>query len=507
MKRLSAILLSAIAVAAMSAQSTVDYAATVMGQTSTGDFAPYFIGSLNGGRTARKSSGLLDLEASIDFDLSKRFSWGAGVEILTGYQSGARYDRWNSDQQSWSTVVNKPSAIWVQQLYGEVKFRGVFLRVGQKSQSSELLDESLSSGDLVRSCNARPIPGAEIGFVDFQDIPFTNGWVQIQGMIEYGRMTDDGFTHDQFNYFNSVLTSDLWYTYKRCYFRTNPFQPFSVTLGMQAAGNFAGSTRKYAQGVMYSQEDRGFRIKDVFRMFFPIQGDTSDGYYEGSSLGSWDFKARYRFNNGHELAFAFEWPWEDGSGIGRRNGWDGLWGLYYNAPKRGFVDGVAIEYLDFTNQSGPIHWAPGDFPGSSNTAEATGGDDYYNNEAYGAYANYGMSIGTPFIISPLYNTTGYPMMAHNRARGIHVAVAGSIGLEVRYKVKYSWQEAWGTGRIPASYAKVSNCMMIQASWNAARVLDGLSIDGRLALDTGSLRGNNFGVLVGVTYSGDFSLKK
>ena len=36
------------------------------------------------------------------------------------------------------------------------------------------------------------IPGVEAGFLGFQNIPFTNGWVQIGGAISYGRFTDDG---------------------------------------------------------------------------------------------------------------------------------------------------------------------------------------------------------------------------------------------------------------------------------------------------------------------------
>lgn len=490
-----------------SAQSFVDYEATVFGQGSTGDFAPYFIGSLNGGRSARSSSALLDLKASVPFDLSKRFSWGAGAEILTGYSASATYDRWNETDHSWTTATNRPAPIWIQQLYAEIKYRSVFLRVGQKEHHSAILDEKVSSGDLTRSSNARPIPGAEIGFIDFQNIPFTNGWVQIDGVIEYGRFTDDGFTHDQFNYYNYILTSDLWYTYKRCYFRTKPSQRFSVTLGMQTAGQFGGSTWRYNNGKIISSEIRGFHLKDVFRMFFPIQGDTKDGFYEGNSLGSWDFKARYLLKSGHEISFAFQWPWEDGSGIGRRNGWDGLWGLYYKAPGKGLITAAAIEYLDFTDQCGPIHWAPVDFPGTTNTSHATGGDDYYNNETYCRYANYGLGIGSPFPVAPLYNLNGFPAFAHNRARGIHVAVEGSFASGWDYSLKYSWQEAWGSGRVPQNYALIDNSAMATIKWNASALVDGLSVNARIAFDTGKLRGNNFGTLVGITYSGNLSFKK
>jgi hypothetical protein len=380
--------------------------------------------------------------------------------------------------------------------------------VGQKDAHSKLLDETVSSGDLTRSGNSRGIPGVAAGFVDFQNIPFTNGWLQICGEVEYGRFTDDGFVHDQFNNYTYVSTSDVNYTYKYCYFRTNPAKAFSVTLGMQTAGQFGGSSRKYSQGVLTAETVRGFRVGDVFKMFLPTMGNNSvgDDYYEGNTLGSWDLKARYRLSNGHELSFAFEWPWEDGSGIGKQNGFDGLWGIYYEAPGRPLIAAAALEYLDFRNQSGPIHWAQHDHPGTNIYDDATGGDDYYNNEYYGSFSNYGLSIGSPFLVSPLYNLNGFSGYLHNRARGVHAAVRGYVGSEWEWGLKYSWQQAWGRGRVPATYSLLDNSLMASASW-LPRMVPGLKFDAKIAFDAGRLRGNNFGMLVGATYVGNFSFLK
>ena len=145
-------------------------------------------------------------------------------------------------------------------------------------------------------------------------------------------------------------------------------------------------------------------------------------------------------------------------------------------------------------------------PGTTLTGEATGGDDYYNNETFGAFSNYGMSIGTPFAVSPMYNLNGYPMYAHNRTRGIHMAVRGCIGSDWDYSVKYSWQEAWGTGRIPSTHALINNSMMVTAGWDAHSLAKGLKINARVAMDAGRLRGNSFGTMVSISYSGNLSLK-
>lgn len=503
-----ALILSAFATLAVAAQSDLDYSATALGVASTGDFAPYFIGSLNAGRTPRRGEALADISASVSLDPGKRFSWGAGVEVIGGWSSANVYDLYQAPTASWTTQVNRPSAAWIQQLYGQLKYRSLLLEVGQKDPESALLDEHLSSGDLTRSSNARGIPGASLGFIDFQDIPFTNGWVQIDGVVMYGKFTDSEFMRKQFNRYNWVLATDTYYTYKRCYFRTKPTEAFSVTLGMQTAGQFGGTSAWYRKGVNYKTEVRGFHLKDAFKMFLPTEGNGNN-FYEGNTLGSWDFKARYRLNDGRTLSFAFQWPWEDGSGIGRRNGWDGLWGLYYHLGenKRGIITGAAIEYLDFTNHSGPIHWAPGDLPNTDMTASTTGGDNYYNNDTYTAYTNYGMAIATPFLVSPIYNENGYPAFQYNYARGFHAALTGCVGNEIDYAVKYSYQQAWGMGRRPQAYCRLDNSFMADVRWNAARILPGLGARVVAAFDAGRLRGNNFGVLVGITYSGSFKFKK
>lgn len=486
------------------AQSDMFYGVSALGNVSSGHFAPYFIGSMNGGRIVRKGSALLDAGAVVPVDRSKRFSWGAGAEFLAGYSSSNSYDRFTPS--GWTQEACRPAPIWLQQLYGELKYRGAYLRLGQKEPQSVLLDEDLSSGDITRSGNARGIPGVSIGFIDFQDIPFTNGWVQINGCIDYGKFTDDSFKRKQYNHYSWLTTSDVYYTYKYCYFRTKPSRPLSVTAGMQTAGQFGGSTQWYRRGEMYMSENRGFHFKDIFKMFFPTTGNGNN-FVEGSSLGSWDFKARYRLRSGDELSFAFQWPWEDGSSIGRRNGWDGLYGLYYKSPRRRLVNGAAIEYIDFRNQSGPIHWAPGDNPGTDLSGTATGGDNYYNNDTYVAYTNYGMAIGTPFLVSPIYNLNGYPAFMNNLARGVHVAVAGCIGDEVDYALKYSWQQGWGMGRTPSPYCKIDNSGCLDIHWDASRLMKGLHLTGILAFDAGELRGDNFGAMIGISYCGSVNFKK
>lgn len=500
------LIISAIAATLYAVVPPMEYEVDLTANVSSGDMAPYMIGSWNYGKH-NMGKGIWQggrIEKKMTND--KRFNWGAGIEYALSYTNSSSYDNYTVSDKSWSNKDYRPSPARLQQLYAEIKYRGVYLTVGMKNHHSHTVDEDLSSGDITRSNNARSIPGVQAGFVDFQNIPFTNGWVQINGEIMYGRFFDVDYRKQTFNYYTGVFSYNNWYTYKYCFFRTKPSMPFSVTVGMQTAGEFAGCAYHYKKGNITYFEERGFHFRDIFDMFIPREG-VSEAYYKGNSLGSWDLKARYRFANNSTLRAYFQWPWEDGSGIGKATGWDGLWGVQYDFAKQGIVSKVLLEYFDFTNMSGPIHLSPNDSSHPIKDTAITGGDNYYNNEFHGPYCNYGMGLGSPMVVSPIYNFDGYPEYAHNRTRGFHAALQGIITQNIAYKAMYAYQCAGGSGRIPGRELLSNNSAKIQAIWSGAHKLTGLKVKAELAFDAGELRGNNIGALVSLSYTGSLFNKK
>lgn len=481
------------------------YHASVTAQTSSKSLAPYMLGSWNEGRYVEGSGIWQEAGIEKDLDLSKRFSWSAGVDYIAGIASKTKYDRWIESEKEWTKHTASLPNLRLQQLFAQIKYRQVYLTAGMKNSHSKIVDDQLSSGDLTRSNNALPIPGIAAGFIDFQNVPFTNGWVQIDGEIMYGKMMDSNFKRNEFNYYSNIEAINLWYNYKRCYFRINPNKNLHVIVGMQAASFDGGSTFYYMNGQLVDSEIRGFNLEDVFQMLLPRPG--GEAYYAGSHLGSWDLKAVYKFRDESKVSAYFEWPWEDGSGLGKMNGWDGLWGIKYDFRSKGLITKAVVEYLDFTNQSGPMHFDPEDNIDSPLLGYAQGADDYYNNDFYGAYSNYGMSIGSPFLVSPIYNRNGVLRFSHTRARGFHIAVAGNPCEWMSYKAMLSYEKAGGSGRLPAYRRLESTSAMIEANILPIRKLPVLEMNLRLAFDAGKLRGNNWGVRLQMTYSGDFKLKR
>ena len=488
------------------------YSVGITLNTGGKEFAPYHIASNRRGTITQQHSALVSAALRHEMDTTQRLSWGAGVEAWGGYSSSVTYQRYDPATEMMTSNSQHPARLWLQQLWVEGKHRGVFLTIGQKDIDPGFVNRSLSSGDMVMSGNARAPFGARIGFVNFQDIPFTNGWVQIKGEIGYYRLADSKWLENHYNYYNDYITTHYWFNYKNTYFRTNPSKPLVFTLGMQAACLFAGTATYYDQGVVWREVRMKADAGAFWHAFIPGNGGENLGdkiYVEGNHVGSWDMALEYKLSSDKLIRGYYQSPFEDGSGIGKCNGFDGLWGVEYRSKGRGLVTGAVAEFLTLMNQSGPLHFAYKDLAdenhpnGSDICYSITGGDDYYNNYCYVGYHNRGMSIGSPMAKSPLYNTDGYLRFTDNRLRGFHLGIMGDLGSQVGYRALLSWRKSFGTSFYPHNEPLTCTSMMLEATY-APRWLHGLEVKGQLAHDHGTLYGNNTGALISIFYNGNFS---
>ena len=480
----------------------LNYEASFTAGGGSGDFAPYYISSLRHGKLTQQYNTQLEGKVWRPLDDTERFSYGFGIDLIGGYASKVDYGRYDQNT-GWYEHKVGPSAGWIQQLYGEIKYRSVFVMAGLKEYESPLLNQNLTSGDLIESGNARPIPQLRVGLIDFQDIPYTSGWVQIQGEVGYGKYTDFGWIEDHYSFYNDAIEKGEWYNYKRCYFRTNPTKPFSVTIGMQAIAQFGGTQKHYYRGKLISTTKYPAKFKTFFKMLIPTQ-DGGEGFYTGDHLGTWDMRARYKLRNNDELFAYFSWLWTDGSGIGKLNGWDGLWGIEYKSSGKKILNGALIEYFDFTNQSGPLHYAPGDNEGGTIKDHASGSDNYYNNGFHRSYANYGMAVGPPTFMAPIYNLDGNPAFVANMMRGFHVGIEGSVTNDIDYRMKAGYRKSWGTGGVILPEPIHSTSVMVEAQWRVKHI-QGLTLSCQCEVDRGKMPCNAFGAMFSVKYEGLFNL--
>lgn len=482
----------------------LDWQASTTVNAGSGPFAPSLIMANRAG-TITQSKGIYE-RASIICPLrpERRFSYSFGADAYVQATSAVGYERWQPDDGLFMTFERRPAALTLQQLFGEIKYRSIYLMAGMKEQDRSFIRDPLSSGDLTVSNNARPIPQVRVGFHDFVNIPLTQGWVQIIGDIAYGKFTDAKWTEDHYNYYNSFITTGVWYHYKRLYLRSKPSKPFSVTVGMQHAAQFGGWYRVYRKGVRVRDVHNKVRLRTFLDMF--IQRQYSDSEiagealnFAGNHLGSWDVKFRYLLRNNDEITFYVMKPWEDGTGIGWQNGFDGVWGLSWRPAGDGLLGGLlkgaTLEYLDFTNQAGPfLHEPTPEVP-----SNPTGNDNYYNNFMYNSWVNYGMGIGSPVLKPTIYNRNGYMQYLENLVRGFHFGVEGSAG-PVDWRMLLSYKEGKGVNELPRRNKLKTTSMMVSGAYELPRV-PGLKLDAQLGFDAGSLYPGCFGALVSVSYSG------
>lgn len=496
--------------AAMTSVDTVgthlQWRAEALGVVGSGDFAPYHISSLRHGRVTSARTLLLEGAVAKPMDYDRRGDFGFGVDLITDGASAVEYERYNSAGREWFLHSCRPSSARVQQIYAEGRWRSLFASLGMKEREPILVNPRLSSGDLMMSGNARPMPELRIGFSDFVDMPFTGGFLQVQMEVAVGKRMDDKWLRNHYNYFNYYLSQGEWMNYKRIYFRSDPSRVFSAMIGIQAVCEFWGSASMYRDGEVWETRVRRKTLGSFLRSIIP-NGDGREGFCEGNHLGSLDVSGLYRLRSGASLKAYLSWPMEDGSGFGKLNGWDGLWGLEYRAAQRGWLNGLVIEYLNFTNHSGHIHLNPADWPEDFHRfpGHVSGSDDYYNHVDYNSYAYFGQSIGTPAMMAPIYNRDGYMRFVGNVMRGFHLAFEGSISENLDYIAKCSYRKAWGSGYMSLVSPIHLASFMVGADWRLPRT-KGLKLNAQIEVDRGTMPGNAFGVALGLRWTGTSYLK-
>ena len=424
----------------------------------TGDFTAYqLVSNRHHVLATRANTGYVRSAIEAEHPLSSKLLLTGGMDVIAS--------------------VHADHKVYLQQLYANLKYDKFFFEIGSREHDAILRNMQLSSGTFAKGTNAKPIPQVRIGTTDFWTVPFTKGWLQIHFEGGYGKFMDSKYHEDIYNNYseaNYKYSTGAWYHQKHLYFRTNPTKRFFVTAGIEHVAQFAGNLYSTEDGY-YVAKEHSVKLKDFIDIFLPFgdknyfeNGAMEDWIY-GNQLGSMTIQLSWNINRNHLVQVYLEDPFEDGSGMRKGNGWDGLWGIEYTNKTTGrqWVRGAVIEYFQSTNQSGPLHYDRGDYPEpirSQITDKVVGNDEYYNHTYYCGYSHYGMTPGTPLIPSPIYNADGYNAYRDNRVKAWHVGIEGEITEHLSYLVKGSYRESMGTYLQPIYPKRHSFDGMLQGSY-------------------------------------------
>ena len=430
-----------------------------------GKQAPFWIVSNRQGKfLPEKYAAAMELGLFVEQDTGRVIDYDYGLEM---------YGR-----------LGTTSDMWVHQAYLNMKIWDmVKVSAGWQEETVGSSEPSISTGSVIWSGNARPMPKIAIGTPGYVPVPFTRGYAEISGTLSHGWFEEGRYA------------SNVWLHHKNFYIRLGGTLPVNIHYGFNHYAQWGGSSPR--QEDPYPSD-----FKSYMKVFFisdgdPDQAGTPDGWVInkfGNHLGSRNYGID--LNLGTVSAGIYHQDvFEDNSGYSRKNFPDGLWGARIRLPDQGrIVQAVVYEFLHTTDQSGPVHDVEGDTLG--------GNDNYFNHGHYqSGWTYHKYTIGTPMVTSPLLNDPANYRIRNNRVIAHHLGFEGFIGVNLRYRTLFTFSRNFGTYTWPFDERRD------QLSWMAEftgplNVFD-LEAGVTVAGDTGRMYGDNFGIILVLRKRGSF----
>ena len=350
-------------------------------------------------------------------------------------------------------------------LYAHVRLYIIDICVGIQPKTFGPGDPELSSGGLLFSNNAHPIPQISIGIDRWTAFPGLFGYLEVKGGLSQGWLGDkNGY----------VRKTKLHHKYIGG--RVGGKLPVNISYEFHHAAQWGGYSDAYG--------NLGNDLSTFWRVALGQGGGNTRNEMQnaqGNHLFSQTLCLTVKGESWHVDAY-----WqninEDGPvrfiGTGQ-NKKDGLWGVSAEQNKWPFISGVTFEVLQTTDQSGPWHDRDGMVFG--------GYDSYYWNSIYGqGWTYFGRTIGNALM-----------MPDNSRVWAYHGGVKGDI-YGFRYRAMVTYADNYGTYRHPVrshnTAALLEVTKIVPQAW-------GLEFGIALAGDFGTQYGNQFGGMITVRKQG------
>lgn len=433
MRGLYVLLLSVMACLHVDAQSMprilsgADMFVEVSGTASSGEFAPLWLSANRYGMVSPYANSAYErvgMERSLDNDSLRKWKIGYGIDLTLNQ--------------------NAPAKFFVHQAYAQLKYKKVTLTIGSKEREIDLRNNNLTSGGLSHGINARPIPMA---MLDIDYFRITNWW-QIKLRCGYG-MTTDGAWQKRWvdDPQRTPYTSNVLFHDKAAYFKFTFARnlPLSLEIGAQFKSKFGGTSYNVSgRGIIADKVEHDSGPKAFLHALIPIGGsDVTDGTQknaEGNIIGSYNARLKYR-----GFSLYYEHMFEDHSQMFMQYPWyDHLVGFDVELPRNRFVSHALVEHMSTKDQSGAVYHDP-----THNMPDNIfGNDNYYNHALFSGWQHWGLGIGNPLLLSPIYNKEHRIQFQSTRTQAWHVGLDGQPTDEIVWKLLATWTRDWGTYDYP-----------------------------------------------------------
>jgi len=447
--------ISILSIKSFSQNEGINYTIETGTVVSTGENLPFWLLSNRHGQFSNNPNQVFG-----KFSLKRELQEDKRFDIAYGISLNGRLDN-NAD-------------VYFEEWYAKVKYRFLRLDMGSLRKSFGVQDSELSSGGMLWSGNARPLPGISLSTNHYIEVPFTKGLIQFNG----------GMSHGWFDDYPGI--KDVWLHHKWLMIKVGGQSRMHITGGLHHFAQWGGVSDKY--------ERLGRDLPTFWKVFIGNGGNENSPVPEqinaaGNHLGSYNFRFDYSLKD-FDLGFYWESVFEDNSGRKLRNFPDGLYGFNIkNKNQKSLISDLVVEFLATDNQSGPV------IIDSVTNIPPTGGDNYFRHYIYSmGWSSHLMTIGTPFITSPIYKA----ISDNNRVRALHFGLKGMIK-NVNYKLLYSHSLNKGTYSHSLIPPQDNNSILVSL------LLKDILIENSVfhieyAMDLGKFYGDNFGLLLKWEYN-------
>jgi hypothetical protein len=436
---------------------TLNWEAGVSTVAATGSQAPFWLLSNKQGKySTDRFAASLELGLFTERDTSRNIDFSYGIEVFGRSGENAK--------------------AWIHQAYGQVVFYNlVQLRFGSWEEIVGSQEPALSSGSVIWSGNARPVPKIEIGTPGYINVPYTRGFLEIKGKLSHGWLGSER------------VVSNVLLHHKNVYLRLGGDLPVNIYYGLNHYALWGGTSPT-------EEEPYPSDFSSFLKVFFMQHGDpdvpgTPDVWVInrfGNHIGSRNYGVNITLDNFTAGIYQQD-IFEDGSGLRLQNFPDGLWGAWIRFPEeKKIVQAVVYEHLRTISQSGPDHHVGSDTLG--------GNDNYFNHGRYrSGWTHYQYTIGTPLITSPLFNDPEYSGIKNNRVIAHHLGFEGYITENIRYRNIITWSRNMGrySNPFPEPLEQLSWMLELNTTLKRNNMEAGITV----AADIGEMYGDNLGVMI------------
>lgn len=458
--------------------------AEVGGRASTGDVAPFWMSNGQGGRRS----------------LAPNTGW---ITVQSGYRRTFGIHSLSGVVEGVVETGLKP-VFRLRQAGIRYELPWIALTAGAMNYKEPLELSPQTSGKMMLSDNAAPIPMLLFQTNGFQAVPFTNGWVKGYLDFSFGRMVEED--HLLRTYPDAgpgdFTFGTLWH-HKTLYLRFGKEDspvPLRLTIGGLHAAMWGG--RHYM-----SEEKNPSSLKDFARVVLGKSGGEDATESDrinvlGNQFGQYFLMLDYTSEIAGTFQVYHHHYFEDKSGVEWSNGPDGLFGLSWKAPTLSWgVSRVTLEYATTLHQSGSMHILNINRPNGQ--GRGGGADSYYQNGEYRTGATYlSENLGSPLLVGRAYFPYTEPRLriVHNRIRAFHFGLGGTILplYGTTYEAKVTFETSYGnvSERLITPAGAVYSYLRVRQPlpW-----VKGLSVGAEVGADFGTLTPHTFGGALSLKY--------